>query len=151
MVWVSWLISFHVICCIYLFIYLLQAVRIFRATGSVVMLPWAIDVDIIMYIAGKPVMHVCTQIYKLYENLQEDQISSLALFLARRSVCTIPYCALGRLEKSIRWSIKTFSHFAYPIGDDPLSRSARLSFAPRRNHAKINKPGPYPIWCLCCV
>ena len=48
-----------------------------------------------MYIAGKPVMHVCTKIYKLYENLQEDQISSLALFLALSSVCTISYYVLA--------------------------------------------------------
>ena len=48
-----------------------------------------------MYIAGKPVMHVCTKIYKLYENLQEDQISSLALFLALSCVCTISYCVLA--------------------------------------------------------
>ena len=87
--------SFYVICRIYLFISLLQAVKIFRATGSVAMLPRAIDADSIMYIAGKPVMHVCTKIYKLYENLQEDQISSLALFLALSSVCTISYCVLA--------------------------------------------------------
>lgn len=76
-------------------------------------------------------MHVCTKLNKLHES-HEDQIGSLALFLA---LGAIPYCVLGRLE-IYPLKYQTLLHFA-----DPLSRSARRSFGPCRNRAKINR-GP---------
>ena len=69
------------------------------------------------------------KIYKLYENLQEDQISSLALFLARSSVSTIPYRVLGLLEKSTRASINLFH--TSPI------RQAKRQFQGRRGPASL--------------